>query len=337
VLGANIGSAALAWFALSGEDAASKRVPAGNGVFKFAGAAIAAASSPWTLPWIAQALSQVGTPAQQVVVAHLSFNLVLAALGLPLVGIVARWMEKWLPVADAADARGRPTYLEESALATPSLALSCASREALHQADVVETMLQGLMPVIRDGNEEAAQKLRALDDRVDASYSAIKAYLTKISREALNEREGRRWTDVMSFTINLEQIGDIVERVIQDIEDRKIRPQRSFSSDGLREIEHLHARLLENLRLAMSVFLESHVREAQMLLEAKAAFRDLERQYGRNHLERLQKGGTDSIETSSLHIDLLSDLKRINSHICALAYPVLESAGALAQTRLRGR
>jgi len=42
-----------------------------------------------------------------------------------------------------------------------------------------------------------------------------------------------------------------------------------------------------------------------------------------------------SIETSSLHIDLISDFKRINSLICSIAYPILESAGALAPSRLR--
>ena len=48
-----------------------------------------------------------------------------------------------------------------------------------------------------------------MDDTVDELYSAIKFYLTQISREALSEREGRRWTDIISFTINMEQIGDI--------------------------------------------------------------------------------------------------------------------------------
>ena len=42
-----------------------------------------------------------------------------------------------------------------------------------------------------------------------------------------------------------------------------------------------------------------------------------------------------SIETSALHLDIIRDLKRINSHICSIAYPILESAGALAPSRLR--
>ena len=101
------------------------------------------------------------------------------------------------------------------------------------------------------------------------------------------------------------------------------------------EITELHERLVDNLRLGMSVFLNGNVRDAQKLLEEKARFRDLERAYADNHLARLSDNTQHSIETSSLHIDLISDLKRINSHICSIAYPILDSAGELAPNRLR--
>ena len=134
---------------------------------------------------------------------------------------------------------------------------------------------------------------------------------------------------------NMEQIGDCTERVLLDIEDKKIRKSRSFSDAGMAEVCHLHERLLSNLRLGMSVFLDGHVRDAQKLLEEKARFRDLEHEYAANHIARLQDNTAQSIETSSLHLDLLSELKRINSHICSIAYPILESKGALSATRLR--
>ena len=156
------------------------------------------------------------------------------------------------------------------ALSTPSLAITCAAREALHQADVVETMLRGMLPVIRHNDLALAEPLRNMDDTVDELYSAIKFYLTQISREALSDRESRRWTDIVSFTINMEQIGDIIERVLQDVEDKKIRKNRSFSDAGMAEIVYLHERLMANLRLGMSVFLDGRVVDAKRLLEQKA-------------------------------------------------------------------
>ncbi|EIM31289.1 Na+/phosphate symporter [Leptothrix ochracea L12] len=249
-------------------------------------------------------------------------------------GPMGKAMDRWM-VAPTNLANLRPQHLDLVALSTPSLAISCAEREALHQADVVETMLRGVLPVIRNNDLVLAEQLRQQDDTVDELYTAIKLYLTQISRESLSEGESRRWTDVMSFTINMEQIGDIIERILQDVEDKKIRKDRSFSEAGMAEIVHLHERLITNLRLGMSVFLGGNVREAKRLLEEKARFRELEHEYAASHLNRLQDNTTESIETSSLHIDLISDLKRINSHICSIAYPILESAGALSQTRIR--
>jgi phosphate:Na+ symporter len=309
----------------------ARRLPLGNLLFKLSGALIAIPLLPWIHPWLQ---STVGEVHQQVVVFHLAFNLALAALFVSLTGAVGRLTEHWLPESDRI-LGDRPRHLDPVALATPSLAISCAAREALHQADVVETMLRGMIDVIRKNDLDLAEKLRAKDDTVDELYAAIKFYMTQISREALSEREGRRWGDVLSFTINMEQVGDIVERVLLDVEDKKIRKNRSFSEAGMAEICHLHERLLANLRLAMSVFLDGHLRDAQKLLEEKARFRDLEHEYAANHIARLQDNTAQSIETSSLHLDLISELKRINSHLCGVAYPILESAGALSATRLR--
>jgi phosphate:Na+ symporter len=331
VLGANIGSAVLALLATSGASPEVRRLPLGNLVFKLCGAALALPLLPQ-----AQALLQQHVPhvAQQVVVFHLGFNVALAVAFIGLTGVVGRLAERLLPPPPPQPG-DRPHHLDPVALATPSLAISCAAREALHQADVVETMLRAVLPVMRNDDLELAERVRRMDDTVDSLYSAIKFYLTQISREALSEREGRRWTDIVSFTINMEQIGDTIERVVQDIEDKKIRKGRRFSDAGMAEICHLHERLLSNLRLGMSVFLDGHVRDAQKLLEEKARFRDLEHAYAANHIARLRDNTAQSIETSSLHLDLISELKRINSHICSIAYPILESAGALASTRLR--
>ena len=331
VLGANVGSGVLGIIVTAKGSAALRRLPLGNFFFKAIGALLA-------IPLLSLALVQLqthgGSPQQQVVIFHVAFNLVLALTFIGFIGPMARLAEKLLPKVEASDST-RPRHLDPVALATPSLAISCAAREALHQADVVETMLRGLVTVLRDNDLALAKRLREMDDTVDELYSAIKFYLTQISREALSEREGRRWGDIVSFTINMEQIGDAIERALQDIEDKKIRKNRNFSDAGMAEICHLHERLLSNLRLGMSVFLGGNVRDAQKLLEEKARFRELELEYAANHIGRLQDHTPQSIETSSLHLDLIGELKRINSHICSIAYPILDSAGVLAATRIR--
>jgi phosphate:Na+ symporter len=331
-LGANLGSGLLGVLATAKSTVEVRQVPIGNLVFKCVGVLMAA---PFVGFWIRTLKPYLPEPAAVVVLYHLVFNLLIAMIFLAFTHVVARWVEQWLPKPDRSMVAGRPHHLDPSALSTPSLAISNAAREALHQADVVETMLLGMLKVIKDNDLRLAEELRRMDDTVDQLYSAIKYYLTKISREALGEEESRRWTDIISFTINMEQVGDIIERILLDIEDKKIKKGRNFSDAGMAEICELHARLLDNLRLSMSVFLNGTVRDAQKLLEEKARFRDLERAYAGTHLARLSENTVQSIETSSLHLDLISDLKRINSHICSIAYPILDSAGALSPTRFK--
>lgn len=267
VLGANLGSGALAVLTTLRATIETRQVPLGNLIFKLLGMVIAAPLAAW---WLRQVGPLLDDRAAVVVVFHLSFNLMVGLLFIGLTQVVARWVEYWLPKPARAMVAGQQRHLDASALGTPSLAISCAVREAMHQADVVETMLLGVLQVIRNNDRKLAQELQQMENTVDELYSDIKYYLTKISREALSENEGRRWTDIISFTINMEQIGDIVERVLIDLEDKKISPGREFSEAGLQEIAELHSRLIDNLRLGMSVFLNGTVRDAQRLLEEKA-------------------------------------------------------------------
>jgi phosphate:Na+ symporter len=133
----------------------------------------------------------------------------------------------------------------------------------------------------------------------------------------------------------MEQIGDIIERIIIEVVDKKIDKGRNFSEAGIGEICDLHARLIANLKLGQSVFLNGDLKSAQELLAQKVLVRELERAYADSHLARLAGNAQDSIETSSLHLDLIADLRRINSHICSIAYPILDQAGVLAKTRLK--
>ena len=326
VIGANLGSGLLAVLTTLKSNVQTRQVPLGNLLFRCASALV---MIPLIAPWQTYVHPLVHDRVSQVVLFHLAFNIIGTLICLPLTGLVAGIVEKLLRQEELPASLSRPHHLDPSALATPSLAISCAAREALHLADLVETMLGGLKTVWQSDDQKLAAELRAMDDQVDSLYSSIKYYMTKISRAELDEGEGRRWTEIISFTINMEQVGDLVERVLQDVEDKKIKKGRQFSPAGLQEINEMHDHLIANLRLAMSVFLTSNPREAQKLLEEKNRFRELELAYSATHLNRLAENKLQSIETSSLHIDIISDLKRINSLLCSVAYPVLEASNVI--------
>ena len=332
VLGANLGSGLLSVLTTLNANVETRQVPLGNLVFKVLGVAIAA---PFVSLWFQHARPLLGDVATVVVLFHLGFNLMAWLIFIGLTQIIARWAESWLPKPKKSSGTERVSHLDPSALTTTSLAFSCAVREAMHQADVVETMLLGLLEVIKNNDRKLAQRLQKMADTANLLYTDIKHYLAQISREALSEKEGHRWSDIISFTLNMEQIADIIGRVLLDVEDKKIKSGREFSPAGTTEITDLHGHLVNNLRLGMSVFLNGNQRDAQKLLEEKIRFHDLEHAYAASHLERLALNTVPSMETSSLHLDLISDLKRINSLICAMAYPILDSASGLTPNRLR--
>jgi phosphate:Na+ symporter len=332
VLGANLGSGVLAFLATANSGRAGRQVAVGNLAFKVLGCCI-------TVPllfFIEPMLNRIDPdPGRLVVNFHLAFNIILAVTMIGCIGWVARWAQRWLPVDDKAEAKVTPKHLDAGALESPALATSNAAREALRIGDTIETMLTGVLTVIRSRDAKLARDIRAMDDKVDTLYTAIKLYLTQISRESLDEKDSRRWTEIISLTINLEHIGDIIENILDDIDDKLIAHRLEFSKEGMEEIEQMHTKLVANLRLGLHVFLHGERRSAEELLAQKVVFREMGLNAANAHLNRLVGQTPQSIETSSLHLDIVNDFKRINSHICSIAYPILEQAGALAPTRLR--
>jgi phosphate:Na+ symporter len=158
--------------------------------------------------------------------------------------------------------------------------------------------------------------------------------MTQVTRETIAEPDTRRCMDIIAYTTNLEHVGDIVDKNLVELAVKKIKNRLRFSTEGLAEIGEIHANVLSTLKLSLAVFMQADPVQARKLLEEKARMRDQERRAAEQHLERLKSGRPESIETSSLHLDILRDLKRIHSHLTSVAYPILEQTGELKQSRL---
>lgn len=332
VLGANLGSALPPVLETGHEKPAVRRIPLGNLLVRVVGCVLA-------LPFLdkAAALLPLIEPgrAAQLVDFHIAFNVVLAVLFLPLVGAMAELVRRLRPDEAAEDDPTRPKYLEEAALDTPSVAIGAAARETLRIGDTVEAMLRRSLEVLRSNDRRLAAEIGKMDNVVDALHQSVKLYLARLSNEDMEEDERRRASDIMTFVINLEHIGDIIDRNLRELSEKKIKHRLSFSAEGFDEITRLFSQTQENLRIAMAVFVSGDIRLARKLIEEKAEVRALERNATEAHLSRISSGRRESIETSTLHLDILRDLKRINAHIASVAYPILEQRGELEETRLR--
>ncbi|MBV8927155.1 MAG: Na/Pi cotransporter family protein [Bradyrhizobium sp.] len=331
VLGANLGSAINPLVEGAKRDnPASYRLPVGNLLNRAVGIVLVL---PFLRP-LAQHL-QPWQPdlAKLTAEFHVAFNLVTAVLFIGVLDPLSQLLTRLLPDRVRAEDAGRPRYLDETALETPSLALADAARETLRVGDLVETMLRQVMTAIMNNDRALVSQVSRMDNAVDGIVEATKLYLTKLTRDSLDEREGRRAMEIISFAINLEHVGDIVDKNLNELATKKIKRRFQFSAEGAEELLAFHRRIMDSLRIAFGVFMSCDVGEAHKLLAEKAVLRNAELAATERHLDRLREGRPESIETTSLHLDVLRDLKRIHSHICSVAYPVLDAAGELEAHR----
>ncbi|MEX2648963.1 MAG: Na/Pi cotransporter family protein [Alphaproteobacteria bacterium] len=331
VIGANLGGGLPALVATLPMGPEARRLAVGNLLFKLVGCVAAVPALDAVAPLIARLDPE---PARQIVNLHTAFNVALAAGFIAFTGLMARLCHALIPAAPKGEDPSKARYLDDSLRETPEVALVGAARETLRMGDTVEGMLRDSLPALRAGDRHVIDEIIRRDDVVDALHEQIKLYVTELRRETLDEAESRRCTEIITFTTNLEHIGDIIDKNLMELAVKRAKGRLRFSDQGWAEISALHQHVLGNLQLALTVFVSDDAVVARRLLAEKVEVRRLEREAYEGHLERLKAGMVESIETSALHLDVLRDLKRIHSHIVAVAYPILERTGELASSRL---
>ena len=334
VLGANLGTAINPVLeGATGDDPAAKRLPLGNLVNRIVGVALGLAALPYVGPWL---VTVDPNNARAVADFHTAFNLVLALLFFPFLAPYAALLRRWLPTrVDQADP-GKPLYLDPAARETPIIALGGAAREALRMADVLETMLIGSRETFERANRKQIGRTKRLDDILDKLNAGIKTYVTTLDPEALSGTDHRRLREILTFATEIEHAGDIVDNNLLGIANKMVKRGVTFSKSGQAELLAMIDRLLANVRTTASLFMTGDERVARLLASEKEVFRSMEAAATDAHFERLRSGRRDTVETSTMHLDALRDLKSVNSHlVAAAAYPVLERKGELLPTRLR--
>jgi phosphate:Na+ symporter len=333
VLGANVGSALNPLIEASqAGNPASRRLPVGNLLTRLVGCA---AVLPFLQP-ITDLLQRLEPdPARMAADFHTAFNLLLAALFIGPLDFVAAWLTRWLPDKPRAADPGTPVYLDAGAAGAPAVALVCAAREVLRMGDIIETMLRQAMTALLTNDRKLVSEISRMDDAVDSLNEAVKLYVTRMTRDSLDDRDGYRAMEIVSFAINLEHVGDIIDKNLMDLASKKIRRGISFSKEGEADLKEFHQQVMDSLKLSVGIFMSGDVNVARELVAAKTLPREKEFAAAERYLSRLREGTPETAESYSLDLDILRDLKRVHSHLCSTAYPVLERAGALQRNRLK--
>jgi len=321
ILGANVGTCVTAVASSIGGSAEARRVAMAHVFFKAVGVLV---FLPFIEPF-ARLVEWTATDVpRQIANAHTLFNVVITMLFLPCAGLLASVIARLVPEDREKMGVFRPKYLDERMLDTPSLALGLAHREALRMADIVSEMLSKTIETFATEDPELIEQIQKLDDQVDTLDREIKQYLTKLSQQGLTVEQSQREIALLAFVSNMENIGDIVDRNLMELAKKKLRNQARFSEPGAEEIRLLHKHIQQNLELAIAAFASHDHALAHQVLERKPELSQTERKLRQAHIDRLHAGYRESIATSDIHLDVLTNLKRINSHITAVAYPILE-------------
>lgn len=314
VLGANLGSGLIACLANSASVPAARRVSLANLLFRIAGILVFLPLLDSVPPLLAGIGSSAATMAIDF---HMAFNLTLAATLIWFVRPVASLCTRWLPDAHReAETRGA-RYLSQGDLQHPSVALGNATREVVRIGDVIEDMLAGLKLAIVANDRAANARCCALDDRIDELYSSVKMYLTGVDAGKLGAEDAARWDEIMLLNINLEYAGDIAERTLVDLDQRKLRRNYCFSDEGSAELLELCDMLAANLRTRMSLFVAGDRAAHALLSDCAARFQARAERFTARHLARVSQRRTASVETSALHLDTLRELSQMNALLCA--------------------
>src|SRR5260370_2320324 len=190
--------------------------------------------------------------------------------------------------------------------------------------DVAQSMLREAMTVLQTDNQELLEDVERRDDQLDYLEREIKLFLSRLGQETMSPDLLRKEIGLISFIGNLENIGDIVDKNLMELARKKLYQARRFSEAGWAEILEFHGLVSKNLERAIAAFAANDKALAQEVLDQRPFMCMRERELRASHLGRLRAGLAESIETSEIHLDVLTNLKRISSHVSALMLPILD-------------
>ncbi len=134
---------------------------------------------------------------------------------------------------------------------------------------------------------------------------------------------------ILDLIKDLENIGDIIDKNLIELARKRIYTGLRFSEAGLRELISFHKLISDDFDMAITAFERKDPEMAERVIKEKTRIRQCERTLSISHIKRLHEGISETIESSSIHLDILTNLKRITSHITSIAHTVIERGPAV--------
>ena len=312
VYGANIGTTSTALFAAAGSNFIGKQVAWAHFFYKAVSVLI---FYPVTKYFIDILVNYNTTPARVIANAHFFFNIASAIIFIPFIKKGSELIEKMFPKT-AADEFGAE-FLTLNTYQNSALAISYAQREIMRTADIVVSMIKDSVVLFEDEDPGLVQSIKDRDNQVDFLYRETKMFLLDHANKGSNVVHQNIMNMIM-FVSDLERAADSIDINIRTLAIKKHALKLTFSDEGWTEIQSMHAQVVKVASMGINAYDNPQMCELAIILKRDLA--KLEISFRENHISRLNRGLRESINTSSIHLDLLSEYRRIASLLCNHAY-----------------
>ncbi|MDK2985237.1 MAG: phosphate:Na+ symporter [Clostridia bacterium] len=318
MLGANIGTTATALISSLGAGKEAKRVAVANFVFKLIGVLIIL---PFLKLYTNLALLTAGDVSRQIANSHTIFNVLITAIMLPFSFKFAEFLTKIMP--DDKEDRVVAKFLDASSLDVPDIALWQTKNELVRLAKIIdEKMLSRIMTLMEKGDEEIINFLSGQEKMVDALYVAIANFLTGLVQRNLTEEQSEKQVMYLNISNDLEHLGDIIYGTT-GLAGKVQRQNISFSNEDWQELMDMQAKIRGNLQKVIEAIAEEKPEAATEVLKKQPEIARIEKNLRFNHFMRVAENGGENIESSSVYLDFLNNLLRINQHVVSMAQATL--------------
>jgi phosphate:Na+ symporter len=333
ILGVNFGGGLPAITSTFTLPPAARRLPLANLICRGIAAIIAVSFIDRIAPLVSLVPLR---PVEAAVSFHALFNVATGVFFLGLTGPAEKLMARLVPDEKReANALASPRYLDTRALVTPQVALSNALLETVRMSEVLDRMFDTALQALHTGSLETLKQLKGHDDRLNAFQTALQTYLADLSQQDLSADESARTLEITLYISNLEHAGDVIHLNLSDRITTKTKESIVFSPEEQASLDDLCLIIHDNIRLATGVLSSRDVEGAKRLIAQKDAFRALENTVLDAHFRGGARGKGAALKRSALYVDMIRDLHRINSHVVAAGYPIVDAAGLLRGSRLR--
>ena len=319
ILGANIGTGATALLASAAASRAGKRVAVGNVLFKVGGVLLCL---PFVVPfaalvwWFTSLFIEMDPESATVATrsianAHTLFNILAALAFLPFVGLFQTLILRLVPEREGKMRLARS--LAPRLLAMPDIALEAIASEVRNTAVQVRGMYSMSRRAALDGDRAAVDLVRVEDDQVDDCLMEVTRFAVAMSQGDLTPEAAERRDELLIVLRDLEQIGDMLSKVVVKLARKMIEKGLEFSPEGREDLQAMFGQVGDSFDKTLALLARGGCRHCDDVLQAERRMASRRRELFSQHLARLHSMNPKTIATMQIHMDLVTSLRQIHA------------------------